>query len=165
MCGRRKLEKDHPELCDWGDMPFEMVDLIAKQVPPGTLVQFHNNGEPLLYPHLANALARFRHCIRQLNTNGKLLLEREDEIIDKLDVLTISVIQDDPEGEEQYEIVKRFVQAKRSKKPRMVYRMLGAVEEVERFYFLPGIVADRILHSPDGSFNYAKPVTIPETGI
>lgn len=165
MCGRRKLEQEYPHLCDWGDMPTEMVQLIARQVPEGTVVQFHNNGEPTLYPYLGWAMFQFKHCIRQFNTNGKLLPEKAGEIIDNLDVLTISVIEKDIEGDYQYERVREFLDIKRDNRPSMVYRLLGNVENKQRWYGLPGKVVTRVLHSPNGSFNYSKVVTVPEIGL
>ncbi len=165
MCGRRKLEKDYPELCNWGDMPKEMVYEISKQVPIGIVIQFHNNGEPLLYPDLGWALSLFRRNIRCFNTNGKLLLGKADEIIGNLETLTISVVQDDPEGDEQYEIVSRFLEKKGERKPRLIYRLLGRVDQSERWKILSGLVASRVLHSPEGSRDYERSVTIPEIGI
>ena len=165
MCGRRKMEREHPELCDWGDMPLRMVGVIAEQTPPGTLVQLHNNGDPICYPHLDVALPWFKHCIRQFNTNGKLLLEKADEIINHLDILTISVIQDDPEGDSQYGTVNKFIERKGHRAPEIVYRLLGRVDNSERWEKLPGRIATRVLHNPDGSRDYHKPVTIPEHGI
>ena len=165
MCGRRKLEREHPELCDWGDMEFDMVEKIADQVPEGIIVQFHNSGDPLLYPYLGHALSLFRGNIRCFNTNGKLLVEKFDEIIGNLETLTISVIQDDAESDEQYATVCDFIRKKGIRKPSLVFRLLGRVDQAERWYGLPGIVATRILHDPDGSRNYEKRVTIPEIGI
>lgn len=164
-CGRRKLEKEYPELCNWGDMPIEMAYNISKQIPSGLVVQFHNNGEPLLYPHVGIALGFFKHTIRCFNTNGKLLLEKADEIIGNLETLTISVIQDDPEGDEQYEIVREFVEFKNNRKPIMAYRMLGNIEQSDRWEKLGGITTSRILHDPMGSFDYEKDTTKPEIGI
>ncbi len=165
MCGRRKLEREYPELCNWGDMPTEMVNEIATQVPEGIVTQFHNNGEPLLYPNLGVALSRFSKNIRCLDTNGKLLIKKADEIIGNLDTITISVIQDDIEGDEQYEIVKGFIRQKGVRKPNLIFRLLGRIDNSERWEKLPGIIARRILHDPEGSRNYEKNVTIPEIGI
>jgi radical SAM protein with 4Fe4S-binding SPASM domain len=164
-CGRRKLEKDYPDLCNWGDIDFKLVKSIAKQLPEGIVVQFHANGESLLYPKFGEAVKLFKNQIKCLDTNGKLLLEKSDQIIDNLDTLTISVIENDPEGDEQYEIVKKFLKIKGNRKPFMVYRLLGKIMKKDRWYKLPGIVATRVLHSPMGSFNYKKKVTIPEIGI
>lgn len=165
MCGRRKLEKEYPELCNWGDMDFKLVEKISEQLPSNIIIQFHANGESLLYPEFGAAVRLFKNQIKCLDTNGKLLLEKADEVINVLDTLTISVIQDDPEGDEQYEIVKRFLDIKKDRKPFMVYRLLGDVENKDRWYNLQGVVATRVLHDPYGSFNYQKKVTIPEIGI
>jgi hypothetical protein len=56
MCGRARLKKEYPEKSFDGFMDIQLVDKIARQVHPGTIVQFHWNGEPLLYPHLKRAL-------------------------------------------------------------------------------------------------------------
>lgn len=142
-----------------------MVREISEQVPKGIVVQFHNSGEPLLYPRLGEALSLFKNNIRCFNTNGKLLLEKADEIIDNLDTLTISVIQDDDESDEQYDIVRRFIDRGHGRSPALIFRLLGNVDRAERWYGLPGLVAKRVLHSPDGSFAYEREVTVPEIGI
>lgn len=165
MCGRRKIERDYPELANWGDMPFDIVEDIAEQVSAGTVIQFHDNGEPTLYPYLGAALRLFGHCFRSFNTNAKLLVRKADEIIDNLESLVISVHQDDPEGDEQYEFVKTFLTMKGKKKPFMIYRFLGYFAPVDPCRDLPGLVATRTLHNPMGSRDYKKPVTIPEIGV
>lgn len=145
-----------------------MVKYIAGQVPPGIFVQFHINGEPLLYPKLPAALAAFRHCYSGLDTNGKLLLKRSKTLA-LLDTLTISIIQDDKEGEEQLETVTKYLKTVK-KRPLIVFRMLGEINErlinyralADRYGC---IIVHRVLHSPDGSHDYEKPVTIPEIGV
>jgi len=165
VCGRRKIEKNYPELANWGDMPFELAEKIAKQLPKGILVSLHNNGEPTLYPKLREVLGVFKNQIRHFDTNGKLLVEKADEIIDNLELLTISIIENDPEGDEQYEKVKEFLKLKGQKKPAIVYRLLGNVENRERWEKLPGLIANRTIHNPMGSFKYRKTPTIPEHGV
>lgn len=164
MCGRRKLEKMGKT--DWGDMPYELLEKIASQVPGGIVVQFHNNGEPLLYPKLADALDRFSHCIRCFNTNGKLLLEKAQEIIGRLECLTLSIHEDDPEMEKQHDIMTRFWAMKGNRKPQVIYRLLGKVDsEPWEEHHLKGIICRRVLHDPMGSFDYEEEPTIPEIGI
>jgi len=171
MCGRRKMEREYPQLCDWGDMPFEMVEKVAEEInridAVGQVIQFHNNGEPLLYPRLGEALTLFASLgrIRQFNTNGKLLMEKAKEIIGNLDVLTVSVVENDPEGDEQYEMVKKFIEIKGSNAPKLVYRLLGRIDHPERWEKLPGLIARRTIHSPDGSFDYQEEPVVPEIGI
>ena len=165
MCGRRKVDKEYPEIAlNYGDMDFELVKKIAEQLPDSIVVQFHSNGEPLLYSKFGEAVSLFKRQIRCVDTNAKLIVKKADEIIDNLDTITISVIENDPEADEQYELVKEFLAIKGNKKPNMIYRCLGNVDK-ERWKKLDGIVATRILHNPLGSFKYEKNPTIPEIGI
>jgi hypothetical protein len=159
------MEHDHPELCNWGDMKFSLLEKIAEQVPKQVVIQFHNNGEPLLFPRLGEALDLFPDNIRCFDTNGILLLHKADEIITKLDTLTISVVPDDSSRDSQYETVTRFLEKKGNRKPVLVYRLLGDIPGRERWYDLPGVVATRVLHAPEGSFRYEKKVTVPEIGV
>lgn len=164
MCGRRQIERDYPQLANWGDMDFDLVVNIANQLPPGIVVQFHDNGEPLLYENFGLAVSRFYRQIRCLDTNGKLLMEKAAEIIGNLDTITLSTFEGDYEAEEQYDILLRFLEKKGDRKPRVVARCLGLVD-TERYRRLGLLVATRVFHSPKGSFNYTQPVTIPEIGI
>ena len=159
MCGRRKVEGDY------GDMDFALVEKIADQIPPNVVVQFHNNGEPLLYPRFGEAVRMFDQCIRCVDTNGKLLLEKSQEIIGNLHSITISVIENDPEGDEQYEIVKNFLEIHPwGDNPLVVLRLLGNVDST-RWETLGCLIARRTLHSPMGSFEYKTPRVVPEIGF
>ncbi|KKM86916.1 hypothetical protein LCGC14_1274260, partial [marine sediment metagenome] len=51
----------------------------------------------LLYPRFGDAVQCFKHCTTSIVTNGKLLIEKADEIIDNLDILSISIIENDVE--------------------------------------------------------------------
>jgi len=165
MCGRRKIDREYPELVkNYGDMDFKLVRYLANRLPPGIVIQFHNNGEPLLYPKFFEAIDLFKNQIRCLDTNGKLLVEKQGEIVNNLDTITVSIIQNDPEQDEQYEIVKEFLEFKGERKPRVIFRMLGEVEE-GRWINLNQMIVRRVLHAPGGSFNYKKEVIKPEIGI
>ncbi len=172
MCGRRKRDRDFPELAlQYADMDFSLVKLIAKQLPPGIVVQFHNNGEGMLYPRFGEATRLFKKQIKCITTNGLLLLEKADEIIDNLDTVAVSIILDEiPETKEKLlKIIKDFLKIKGGRKPFLIYRLLGDVSN-EEYKELPGIVVRRILHAPMGSFNYQhkqekRNPTIPEIGI
>jgi radical SAM protein with 4Fe4S-binding SPASM domain len=166
MCGRRKIDKDYPEVAmNYGDMEMYLVKKIAEQLPSKIICQFHSNGESLLHPNFGDAVSLFNRQIKCMNTNGKLIIEKHDEIIDNLDTITISVIEKDSEGDEQFELVKEFLDIKKNRKPFMIYRLLGNIENRHKWESLPGIIVDRILHSPMGSFKYTKKVTKPEIGI
>jgi radical SAM protein with 4Fe4S-binding SPASM domain len=159
------MEREHPELCDWGDMTAQTIWALSRQIPRGTVVQFHDNGEPTCYPNLGWALKRFTHCIRQFNTNGKLLVDKAPEIIGNLEVLTVSVIENDPEWDAQFDTVLEFLKLKKFSPPMMVYRLLGNVLHRDWWEGLPGMIVSRVLHAPGGSYQYRKPVTKPEIGI
>jgi MoaA/NifB/PqqE/SkfB family radical SAM enzyme len=165
MCGRRKVEREFPALAlEYGDIDFDLLENISKQLPSNIVVQLHNNGESLLYPRLGDAVRLFNKQIINIVTNGKLLVEKADEIIDNLDTITISVIENDPEADDQYTIIEKFLKIKGNKKPFPILRINGLVK-LERYKKLGLIMATRVLHSPLGSFNYKKNPTIPEIGI
>lgn len=165
MCGRRKVEKEYPELAlSYGDMEFELVRRIASQLPPGIVVQLHNNGDALLYPRLGEAIALFQRQITNTVTNGKLIVDRFDQIVDRLDTMSVSVFENDEEADAQFEILEEFFRKKGQRKPFTSLRLIGDVDrsKYERFETL---IIDRTLHSPMGSFNYRRKPTIPEIGI
>ncbi|OGW17018.1 MAG: hypothetical protein A3G93_13605 [Nitrospinae bacterium RIFCSPLOWO2_12_FULL_45_22] len=166
MCGRRKVERDLPHLTlNYGDMEFCLLERIAQQLPPNIVVQLHNNGEPLLYPRLSEAIALFKDQITSFDTNGKLLLEKADQIIGKLDTMAISVIENDPESDEQYEIINKFLEIKADSKPQVIVRLNGNVDSY-RYEKLDITIARRVLHAPMGSYDYKKKQpTVPEIGI
>jgi len=166
MCGRRRIDREFPEIAmNYGDMDFELVKRIAEQLPPNIVVQLHNNGEPLLYQRFREAALLFDQQIKCIDTNGKLLLEKADEVIDILDTMAISVIENDVEADEQYEIIGKFLELKKDRKPFTLLRINGEVD-TQRYERFGLVMAHRVLHSALGSFNYAKRnPTIPEVGI
>jgi MoaA/NifB/PqqE/SkfB family radical SAM enzyme len=166
MCGRRRIDREFPEIAmNYGDMDFDLVKIIALQLPPNIVVQLHNNGEPLIYPRFGEAASLFVNQIKCIDTNGKLLLEKADEVIDILDTMAISVIEKDFEADEQYEIIKKFLEIKKNRKPFTLLRINGEVD-IQRYESFGLVMAHRVLHSALGSFNYAKHnPTIPEIGI
>ena len=165
MCGRRKVEKEMPELAlEYSDIDFDLLKSIARQLPPNIVVQLHNNGESLLYPKFGDAVRLFNKQITNVVTNGKLLVEKIDEIIDNLDIMAISIIENDPEADDQYAIIKKFLKMKGNKKPFTILRVNGLVK-LERYKELGLVIATRVLHSPLGSFDYKKSPVIPEIGV
>jgi radical SAM protein with 4Fe4S-binding SPASM domain len=166
ICGRRRIEKEYPELAlQYGDMDFDLVKQIAAQIPPHVVVQLHNNGEALLYPRFGEVLDLFPEQITNIVTNGKLLLEKADQIIGRLDTMAVSVFEKDPEAPEQLRILEAFLKIKKDRKPFTVLRINGQVD-TRPYQKLNLIMVHRALHSPFGSYNYrrAEP-TIPEIGI
>lgn len=167
-CGRRKRERENPEIQDtYGDMPWEMVELIANQLPSRIVVQLHNNGEPLLYPRLGDALDLFnkRDCLVAFDTNGKLLVERADQIIDRVHTITISVVQHDEERQHQIAAIREFMRIKGNQFPKIMVARLNGEQNEQPYRDLGMVIAKRILHDPRGSFNYTDEVVIPEIGV
>ncbi len=165
MCGRRKVDREYPALANqYQDMDFALIKSIAKQLPKGIVAQLHNNGEPLMYSRFKEAVELFKNQIRCMNTNGKLIVEKADEIIGNLETLTISVFEKDEEADEQYGLIREFLKIKSQRKPNIIIRCLGDVE-LARYKKFNCIIATRILHSPMGSFHYQKNPTVPEIGI
>lgn len=172
MCGRRKREKKYPTITNKynKEINFKLLETIAQQLPKNIMLQLHNNGEPLMYSRLGDAIKLFENQITCLDTNGKLLMDKYDEIINNLDTITISTFQNDPEWLEQYDILNAFIQKKGNQKPNVIIRCLGDIDEermlkYEKLKQKGCLIAKRILHSPDGSFKYKKEPVIPETGI
>ena len=166
MCGRRERDRLCQDL-EYGDMDYALVEKIAQEVPPGIVVQFHNNGEGLLYSRFGEAVALFksRGCITNIVTNGKLLVAKAREIIDNLDTISISVFEKDTEAEEQYQLIGEFLRLKGDRKPFTTLRLIGEVDPAPYQKF-KALIITRILHSPKGSFQYRKKnFTIPEIGI
>ena len=161
MCGRREVDRERPELANWGDMNFGLIRKIAQQLPEGIFVQFHNNGEPLLYPLFGDAVALFSKQIKCVDTNGKLLVEKADEIIDNLDTITISTFEGDTEADEQWSILQEFMKIKGDRKPLVILRELGNLQHP----LWQGLKAHRQFHSPKGSFDYQHQTTVPEIGV
>ena len=67
-------------------------------------------------------LSRFEEAVRLfenqgkcIGTNAKLIVDKADEIIDNLATITISVFERDEEGDDQYELVKKFLEIKENK--------------------------------------------------
>ncbi len=164
-CGRREREKIYGNQ-NYGFMDFKLLQLIAKQTPPGITIALHNSGEPLLYPKFGQAVKLFKHCITYIVTNGKLIIDKANEIINNLDVMSISIIQDDnpKERDLQIKLLRKFLKLKGNCKPMVTLRFVGKIDEslYEEFNLLK---IRRVLHAPQGSINYQRPPTIPEHGI
>lgn len=166
MCGRRKVDREYPELAiDYGDMEFSLLEKIAPQIPEGIVVQFHRDGDALLYPHFGEAMQLFTKHIRNIVTNGKLLVEKADEVIGNLETLSVSIFEADDEAEEQKEIIREFLALKKDKKPFVTLRLIGDVDQ-SKYEEFNQLFVRRVLHSPMGSFQYVKrQPCIPEVGI
>lgn len=161
ICSRRNA----PASIEYGDMDFSLLSSIAKQLSSGMIVQFHVDGEPLLYPEFGSAMDLFKYQVKSVTTNGKLLVEKAHEIIDNIDTLSISVFEKDEEAEEQLDIIREFISIKGSRRP---YTNLKLIGDVPRYIYkdLNLLMIHRQIHIEMGSWDYTiKPSVIPEIGI
>jgi sulfatase maturation enzyme AslB (radical SAM superfamily) len=171
ICGRRRIEKENPESYAekyTKNMDFDFLkNTIAPQIPKDIVIQFHSNGEPTLYLQLKECLKLFPNNIRCFDTNGILLVDKAEDIIDNMESITISTFENDPIWERQYYNLLQFLSIKGNRKPIVNIRCLGDIGETRRkLYEDTGCtLVDRVLHSPMGSFHYKKKVTVPEIGI
>lgn len=165
FCGRREREKMYGDQ-NYGDIDFETLRIISNQLPIGTIIALHNNGEALLYPRLGEAISLFKNRGFHVYTvsNGKLLMERYGEIVNNLDQISISVIENDtPEEKElQYNILKRFVETKKDKSPFTVLRFVGNIKDEEQYIKLGLPIVRRTIHLPKGSIGYRNEPMKPE---
>lgn len=98
-----------------GYMDVKLFTDIIDQLPEGTEIDFHKDGEPLLHPHIGwmIAYAKGKGMFTHLVTNGILLNKKKDEIVDSgLDLLTISIVDEIP-----YDSINSFMDYKAGKKP------------------------------------------------
>ena len=111
MCGRRKVDRgEYTDLqINYGDMDFDLVKHIANQLPPNIVVQFHKDGEALLYPNFGKVVSLFKKQIKNVVSNGKLIIKKADEIIGNLDTLSISIFEGDTEADAQYDLIVKFL--------------------------------------------------------
>jgi radical SAM protein with 4Fe4S-binding SPASM domain len=78
--------------------------------------------------------------------------------------MSISIFENDVEQEEQYKIIKEFLQLKGDRKPYTTLRLIGNINE-ERYKIFKCLIVKRTLHLPKGSVEYRREPTIPEIGI
>lgn len=173
FCGHQNTKIN--EHLEHGDMAIELLDELACQIPTGVVVQFHRDGEPLVYPELGEALHLFRDHVTSIVTNGKKLGERAAEILKNPPTsICVSMFKGDPEAEQQRYSLWRFLGTPGVERfPLVVVKVVGDELEPERVHDLARMVGvygvqvtRRLLHVPQGSHHYRKAnPTIPETGI
>ena len=100
-----------------------------------------------------------------LDTNGKLLLSKANEIIGNLETITISTFEGDEERMEQFHTVEKFNRIKGNRKPNIIIRALGYTCSEIMYKERGFLIAHRQFHSPMGNFDYQRQPTIPEIGI
>ena len=167
-CGRRERDRLYG-IDSYGDMDVKLIHTIASQIPEGIVIATHNNGESMLHPSFGDSVALFKEkgCFVYTVTNGKHLIEKYDQIVNNLDAVSISVIENDDDIEKkfQFETLCEFIATKGDKNPFVTLRFVGNIEDEEKYLDLGLIVVRRTIHQPKGSVGYRKAATIPECGV
>ena len=153
----------------YGDMDFHLLRVIAAQIPHGTIVQFHRDGDPLVYPALAEALDLFSHCIRSIVTHGGRLGDRAHDILGRCERVTVSVFEGDPAGPVQLEQVSQFLECRAASiLPALNIKIVGEMtaEGIQSWQRLGVPIIRRQLHHPAGDWRYrGSGPPIPEAMI
>lgn len=142
-------------------MDLNLFHNILSQINGLEIIQFHRDGEPLLYSNLKEVLwaCKKKGVFSNIVTNGKGLSKKINEIAD-CTTITVSVFEQD---NEQFKEVSRFIEA--TDKPKLFIKLLDNYEGSEyKVLNLP--ILKRQLHESEGSRRYTKiKPTIPEIGI
>jgi radical SAM protein with 4Fe4S-binding SPASM domain len=162
----------HCEIClrwrdgkEKGDIPLALLEIIEKQLEDNIIIHFHNNGEPLVYPYLKDAFDIFSRQIKHFDTNGILLLEKAEDI-QKVNIISVSIIQDDPLGYEQLDILRKYLSIKPDNQ-KVIARCVGEIngkrQVIIKHMHIP--VVKRVIHNKTGRINYTKETIKPEDFI
>lgn len=148
-----------------GDISFDLLQKIEPQLEDNIIIHFHNNGEPLLYPHLEATFDLFHRQIKHFDTNGILLLEKSKQI-KKADIISVSIIEDDDVEFEQLNTLIKYLKIKPDNQ-KVIARCVGDIDECRMGYIeqLKIPVVKRLLHSPKGRQEYTKETIKPEDFI
>jgi len=166
MCGHQNPKVNTG--LEYGDIRFELLEKIAREIPPTIIVQFHRDGEPTVYSRLHGALELFRGHIRSIVTHGENLVHKADQIIGACETLTVSAFDPDPDGAEQIEVLRGFLHLKGDRKPNVNVKIVGSMAaERQALYDGLGVpVLRRSLHHPGGDYRYKQTTPpVPESGI
>ena len=162
FCGHQKQEVNP---ITYGDMDYGLLESIREQLKPGVVVAFHRDGEPTAYPRLVEALRLFAPFTTSIVTHGCNLVRCAEALVGHCTTLTISAFKGDPDGDVQYETVKKFLEQKGNAAPRVQIKIVG--DWFNSPYESLGVpILRRLIHNPTGNSHYAHHLpTIPEVGI
>lgn len=159
FCGRTKARAE--KKMNIGYMDLHLFKYLIGQFR-GEIVQFSRDGEPLLYPAIYEIGRLSQPFVSGIVTNGLLLYEKKDEIIDNFTTVTVSVMDD---NEEQFESIRKFNEAKGDKSPMLQVKFLGDYYNPE-FEKMGLRTTRRSIHDPlkDKDYKQSKP-PLPEIGV
>lgn len=161
ICHKTKYGNNNPV----EHIDFNLLKRISKELPKEIVIYFHYYGEPLLYPKLGEGISFFNNQITNIVTNGKLIIDKYEEIVGNLDTLCISIFEKDPEQKEQFDIIKKFIERKKEKKPLTILKIIGNVNPEEYNQFNKYALITRRTLFQKRIKNIRLPSLMPEYGI
>lgn len=160
----------HPTL-SFGDMDAVLWHRLAadvREIGRHLVVQFHRDGDPLAYRAIQEPLEYFWANIRSIVTHGERLAERADQLIGHCESVCVSIFRGDPDRDLQLTALRRFLEIKGDKLPRVFVKVVGDMtdDELRPYTDLSVPVLRRAIHTPMGNAKYAHRVpTLPEHGL
>lgn len=119
-------DRYHKRYFPMGYMDVALFTNIVDQLPEGTEIDFHKDGEPLLHKDIAWMIgyAHNKGFFTHIVTNGILLDRYKKELIESgLDLITISIVDAIP-----YHSINSFMQYKGARKP---FTQLKMYEDID----------------------------------
>lgn len=165
MCGHQDQAVNPIQ---YGEMDYELLESIRRQLEPGILISFHRDGEPTAYSQLRQALDLFEGFTTSVVTHGLNLARRADEIIDRCTTLTVSVFRGDQDRDVQLSVLRDFLARKGASAPQVQIKIVGDMspEELAPYEALGVRIIKRLIHVPISNSKYAHRLpTVPEVGI
>lgn len=157
----------HPNL-KFGTMRWELLEELSAAIPPGVIVQFHRDGDPLAFPHVGKALDLFHANLRSLVTHGERLAQKADEVIGHCETVTVSIFRGDPDARLQLASLRTFVEKKGDRVPRLLLKVVGDMDDGDmQPYLALGVpLMRRLLHVARSNARYARSLpAMPEHGV
>ncbi len=165
MCGHQD-QAINP--IQYGEIDFDVLCSIRKQLKPGIVISFHRDGEPTAYSRLREALDLFRGFTTSLVTHGGNLLAKAEDIIGHVTTVTVSVFRGDADATQQLRFLTDFCLLKKESAPQVQIKIVGdmSADELAPYEALGVRIIHRLIHVPIGNSKYAHRLpTIPEAGI
>ncbi len=164
FCGHQD-RKANPNL-QFGDMDYELLKSLAQQIQPPTIVSFHRDGDPLVYPRLGDALRLFARFPTSIVTHGEALGIRAAEIIGNCTTVTVSVIPNDKDRAIQIQSIAKFLALKGDvARPMVQLKCVGNVDDIDAYEWLNLPIIGRSLHNKRVNQNYQSSPPVPEIRV
>ena len=152
----------------YGEISYELLEAIRREVEPGVLISLHRDGEPSAYSRLRDALDLFARFTISVVTHGLNLAARAEDLIGRCTTVTVSVFRGDKDSVDQMQALKSFLAAKGDRQPQVQIKIIGDMEQdgIAEYESLNVRIIRRLIHVPISNSRYAHRLpTVPEVGV